>query len=150
MPFGVTAIKVGYPRCRPTGRISEPKAAHWPPSGSSPTGPRRHGISGTNRAQPGLREALAVCHAATPCSSPKLDRLSPASSDARDIVDELTAHGAREAVQAQATSEAQLVAPVAGRDHSTLEFAEMPDVAGHWASMPMNANSSTVLLTSMC
>jgi DNA invertase Pin-like site-specific DNA recombinase len=57
-----------------------------------------HGLTGTNRARPGLREAMAACRAGDTLVVTKLDRLarSPPDArrptpDARDIVAELTA-----------------------------------------------------------
>jgi DNA invertase Pin-like site-specific DNA recombinase len=50
-----------------------------------------HGLTATNRARPGLREALAACRAGDTLVVTKLDRLARSLPDARDIVDELTA-----------------------------------------------------------
>ena len=50
-----------------------------------------HGLTGTNRARPGLREALAACRAGDTLVVTKLDRLARSLPDARDIADELTA-----------------------------------------------------------
>jgi len=49
-----------------------------------------HGLTGTNRARPGLREALAACHAGDTLVVTKLDRLARSLTDARNIVEELT------------------------------------------------------------
>jgi DNA invertase Pin-like site-specific DNA recombinase len=49
-----------------------------------------HGLTGINRARPGLREALAACRAGDTLVVTKLDRLARSLPDARDIVDELT------------------------------------------------------------
>jgi len=54
-----------------------------------------HGITGTNRARPGLREALAACRPGDTLVVTKLDRLARSVPDARDIVDELTARNVR-------------------------------------------------------
>jgi len=54
-----------------------------------------HGLTGTNRARPGLREALAACRAGDTLVVSKLDRLARSVPDARDIVDELTARGVK-------------------------------------------------------
>jgi DNA invertase Pin-like site-specific DNA recombinase len=51
-----------------------------------------HGLTGTNRARPGLREALAACRAGDTLVVTKLDRLARSLPDARDIADELTSH----------------------------------------------------------
>jgi len=50
-----------------------------------------HGLTGTNRARPGLREALAACRAGDTLVVAKLDRLARSLRDAKDIIDELTA-----------------------------------------------------------
>jgi DNA invertase Pin-like site-specific DNA recombinase len=49
-----------------------------------------HGLTGTNRARPGLREALAACRSGDTLVVTKLDWLARSLRDARDIVDELT------------------------------------------------------------
>ena len=53
------------------------------------------GLTGTNRARPGLREALAACRSGDTLVVTKLDRLARSVPDARDIVEELTANGIR-------------------------------------------------------
>ncbi len=53
-----------------------------------------HGLTGANRARPGLREALAACRAGDTLVVTKLDRLARSLPDARDIADELTRKGA--------------------------------------------------------
>jgi DNA invertase Pin-like site-specific DNA recombinase len=52
-----------------------------------------HGLSGTTRARPGLREALAACRAGDTLVVTKLDRLARSLRDATDIADELTKKG---------------------------------------------------------
>jgi DNA invertase Pin-like site-specific DNA recombinase len=54
-----------------------------------------HGLTGTNRERPGLREALAACRTGDTLVVSKLDRLARSVPDARDIVDELTSRGVR-------------------------------------------------------
>ena len=54
-----------------------------------------HGLTGTNRARPGLREAMAACRTGDTLVVTKLDRLARSVPDARDIVDELTNRGVR-------------------------------------------------------
>ena len=49
-----------------------------------------HGLTGTNRARPGLREALAACRSGDTLVVAKLDRLARSLPDARSIVDDLT------------------------------------------------------------
>ena len=48
------------------------------------------GLTGTNRARPGLREALAACRAGGTLVVTKLDRLARSLRDAKDFVDDLT------------------------------------------------------------
>ncbi len=49
-----------------------------------------HGLTGTNRERPGLREALAACRAGDTLVVTKLDRLARSLPDARAILDDLT------------------------------------------------------------
>src|SRR5690625_7832196 len=50
-----------------------------------------HGLTGTTRERPGLREALAACRAGDTLVVTKLDRLARSLPAARAIADELTA-----------------------------------------------------------
>ena len=50
-----------------------------------------HGLTGTNRDRPGLRQALAACRTGDSLVVTKLDRLARSLPDARAIADELTA-----------------------------------------------------------
>jgi DNA invertase Pin-like site-specific DNA recombinase len=52
-----------------------------------------HGLSGTNRARPGLNQALAAVRKGDTLIVPKLDRLARSIPDARSIADELAARG---------------------------------------------------------
>jgi len=52
-----------------------------------------HGMTGTNRERPGLREALAAVRNGDVLVVTKLDRLARSLPDARDIADELTRKG---------------------------------------------------------
>lgn len=54
-----------------------------------------HGLTGKNRARPGLREALAACREGDTLVVAKLDRLARSLPDARDIADELASKGVR-------------------------------------------------------
>jgi DNA invertase Pin-like site-specific DNA recombinase len=49
-----------------------------------------HGLTGTNRDRPGLREAMAACRAGDTLVVTKLDRLARSLPDARAIIDDLT------------------------------------------------------------
>lgn len=52
-----------------------------------------HGLTGTNRMRPGLREAMAACRAGDTLVVTKLDRLARSLADAQNIADELTNKG---------------------------------------------------------
>jgi DNA invertase Pin-like site-specific DNA recombinase len=52
-----------------------------------------HGLTGTNRARPGLDQALAAARKGDTFIVPKLDRLARSVPDARAIADELLARG---------------------------------------------------------
>ncbi len=54
-----------------------------------------HGLTGTNRDRPGLRQALAACRAGDTLVVTKLDRLARSLPDARSIADELTAQSVK-------------------------------------------------------
>ncbi len=54
-----------------------------------------HGLTGTNRARPGLREALAACRSGDTLVVTKLDRLARSLTDARNIIEELTEAGVK-------------------------------------------------------
>jgi hypothetical protein len=54
-----------------------------------------HGLNGTNRARPGLDQALAAVRAGDTLVVPKLDRLARSVPDARAIGDQLVAHGVK-------------------------------------------------------
>jgi DNA invertase Pin-like site-specific DNA recombinase len=49
-----------------------------------------HGLTGTNRDRPGLREALAACRGGDTLVVTKLDRLARSLPDAREILEDLT------------------------------------------------------------
>ena len=54
-----------------------------------------HGFTGTNRARPGLDQALAALRPGDTLVVPKLDRLARSVPDAREIADSLSARGVR-------------------------------------------------------
>jgi hypothetical protein len=54
-----------------------------------------HGLTGTNRHRPGLREALAACRDGDTLVVTKLDRLARSLPDARDILEDLTARNVK-------------------------------------------------------
>ena len=55
-----------------------------------------HGLTGTNRDRPGLRQALAACRAGDTLVVTKLDWPARSLPDARAIADELTAGSTRD------------------------------------------------------
>ncbi|QBY00520.1 recombinase family protein [Rhodophyticola sp. CCM32] len=59
-----------------------------------------HGLTGTNRARPGLDQALAAVREGDTFIVPKLDRLARSVPDARAIADKLEAKGVRLAIGA--------------------------------------------------
>jgi DNA invertase Pin-like site-specific DNA recombinase len=92
----VPEIRVGYARVSTAGQDLTAQRQALAALGMDP---KRiyvdHGLTGTNRARPGLREALAACRAGDTLVVSKLDRMARSVPDARDIVDELTARGVK-------------------------------------------------------
>jgi DNA invertase Pin-like site-specific DNA recombinase len=92
----VPEIRVGYARVSTAGQDLTAQRQALAALGVDP---KRiyvdHGLTGTNRARPGLREALAACRAGDTLVVSKLDRLARSVPDARDIVDELPARGVK-------------------------------------------------------
>ncbi len=92
----MTALLVGYARCS-----TEQQDLTVQRNGLLNLGvdPARvyvdHGLTGTNRDRPGLREALAACREGDTLVVAKLDRLARSLPDARAIADELTARQVR-------------------------------------------------------
>lgn len=87
----MTALLIGYARCSTDQQ--DPTAQHDALT-TLGVSPARiyvdHGLTGTNRERPGLREALAACRAGDTLVVTKLDRLARSLPDARAIADELT------------------------------------------------------------
>ncbi len=90
------ALLIGYARCS-----TEQQDLTAQRNGLSALGvaPARiyvdHGLTGTNRDRPGLREALAPCREGDTLVVTKLDRLARSLPDAWAIADELTARHVR-------------------------------------------------------
>jgi DNA invertase Pin-like site-specific DNA recombinase len=88
----VAKLLIGYARC---STDEQDLTAQTEALGSLGVNAKRiyvdHGLTGTNRDRPGLREALAACRAGDTLEVTKLDRLARSLPDARNIVDELTA-----------------------------------------------------------
>jgi len=92
----VTAIKIGYAR---VSTDEQDLTAQRQALAALGVQPDRiyvdHGITGTHRQRPGLREALAACRRGDTLVVTKLDRLARSLTDARNIVEELTASGVK-------------------------------------------------------
>ncbi len=88
----MTGLKIGYAR---VSTDDQDLTAHRDALAALGVAPERtyvdHGLTGTNRDRPGLREAMAACRAGDVLVVTKLDRLARSLPDARDIVAELTA-----------------------------------------------------------
>ena len=81
----------GTPDAPPINKTSPPNATPCPALGVEADRIYvDHGLTGTNRERPGLREALAACRAGDTLVVTKLDRLARSLPDARAIADELT------------------------------------------------------------
>ena len=93
-----------HDRLRPL--LDRPAGPRRPASGTRALGvsPERiytdHGLTGTNRARPGLDQALAAVRAGDTLVVPKLDRLARSVPDARTIADTLVARGVKLALGA--------------------------------------------------
>jgi DNA invertase Pin-like site-specific DNA recombinase len=91
-----SGIRIGYARVSTTGQDLTAQRDALAALGVEPDRVYvDHGLTGTNRARPGLREALAACRAGDTLVVTKLDRLARSVPDARDIVDELTRRGVK-------------------------------------------------------
>jgi DNA invertase Pin-like site-specific DNA recombinase len=92
----MAALLIGYARC--STEQQDLTAQH---DGLTALGvsPARiyvdHGLTGTTRDRPGLREAMAACREGDTLVVTKLDRLARSLPDARAIADELTARQVR-------------------------------------------------------
>ena len=90
----MTALLVGYARCSTEAQDLTAQRDGLVALGVPPERVYvDHGLTGTNRERPGLREALAACRAGDTLVVTKLDRLARSLPDARAIADELTARG---------------------------------------------------------
>jgi DNA invertase Pin-like site-specific DNA recombinase len=88
----MTALLIGYARC---STDQQDLTAQRDALAALGVAPARiyvdHGLTGTNRDRPGLREAMAACREGDTLVVAKLDRLARSLPDARAIADELTA-----------------------------------------------------------
>jgi len=88
----VAELLIGYARCSTDSQdLTAQRDALTALGGTPDRIYVDHGLTGTNRARPGLREALAACRGGDVLVVSKLDRLARSVPDARDIADELTA-----------------------------------------------------------
>lgn len=87
----MSGLKIGYARVSTTGQDLTAQRNALEALGVEPARIYvDHGLTGTSRDRPGLREALAACRAGDTLVVTKLDRLARSLPDARDIADELT------------------------------------------------------------
>src|SRR4051812_23369161 len=92
----MSAITIGYARCSTDKQDLAAQRAALERLGVSPERIYTdHGLTGTNRARPGLDQALAAVRAGDTLVVPKLDRLARSVPDARAIADELVARGVK-------------------------------------------------------
>lgn len=92
----MTALLVGYARCSTEQQDLTAQREGLLGLGVDPLRVYvDHGLTGTNRDRPGLREALAACREGDTLVVTKLDRLARSLPDARAIADELTARHVR-------------------------------------------------------
>jgi DNA invertase Pin-like site-specific DNA recombinase len=97
----MTTITIGYARCSTDKQDLAAQKAALEKLGVSPEHIYTdHGLTGTNRARPGLDQALAAVRSGDMLVVPKLDRLARSVPDARAIADALIARGVRLALGA--------------------------------------------------
>ena len=87
----MTALLIGYARCSTDELDLTVQREGLAALGVTPDRIYvAHGLTGSNRERPGLREALAACRNGDTLVVTKLDRLGRSLPDARAIADELT------------------------------------------------------------
>ena len=92
---------IGYARCSTDGQdLTAQKQALENLGVASDRVYTDHGLTGTNRARPGLDQALAAVRKGDTFIVPKLDRLARSVPDARAIAGQLEAKGVRLAIGA--------------------------------------------------
>jgi DNA invertase Pin-like site-specific DNA recombinase len=92
----MTKTLIGYARCSTDKQDLTAQQATLTELGVSPDRIYTdRGLTGTNRARPGLDQALAAVRAGDTLVVPKLDRLARSVPDARNIADSLAARGVR-------------------------------------------------------
>ncbi|MBM1223041.1 recombinase family protein [Ponticoccus sp. SC2-23] len=97
----MTATKIGYARCSTDKQdLKAQRQALIDLGVAEDLIYNDHGLTGTNRARPGLDEALAAVRDGDTLVVPKLDRLARSVPDARTIADQLEAKGVKLALGA--------------------------------------------------
>lgn len=97
----MTATKIGYARCSTDRQdLTAQRAALAALGVTEDRIYTDHGLTGTNRARPGLDQALAAVRAGDILVVPKLDRLARSVPDARAIADQLETKGVKLALGA--------------------------------------------------
>jgi DNA invertase Pin-like site-specific DNA recombinase len=97
----MTATLIGYARCSTDKQDLAAQRAALEQLGVAPERIYTdRGLTGANRARPGLDQALAAVRAGDTLVVPKLDRLARSVPDARDIADSLAARGVKLALGA--------------------------------------------------
>ena len=95
----MSQTRIGYARCSTDKQdLAAQKAALLALGVAAERIYTDHGLSGANRARPGLDQALAAVRAGDTLVVPKLDRLARSVPDARDIADGLIKRGVRLAI----------------------------------------------------
>jgi DNA invertase Pin-like site-specific DNA recombinase len=91
-----TGLKIGYARCSSDEQdLTAQREALRALGVSDDRVYVDQGLTGTNRARPGLEQALAAVREGDTLITPKLDRLARSVPDARDIADSLAARGVK-------------------------------------------------------
>ena len=97
----MTSITIGYARCSTDKQDLAAQKASLEKLGVPPERIYTdHGLTGTNRARPGLDQALAAVRSGDTLVVPKLDRLARSVPDARAIADALVERGVKLALGA--------------------------------------------------
>ena len=92
----MSSIKIGYARCSTDKQDLSAQQEALLELGVTPDRIYTdHGFTGTNRARPGLDQALAAVRSGDTLVVPKLDRLARSVPDARAIGDSLTERGVK-------------------------------------------------------
>src|SRR3954465_7504796 len=92
----MTATLIGYARCSTDKQDLAAQRAALEKLGVAPEGIYTdRGLTGANRARPGLDQALAAVRTGDALVVPKLDRLARSVPDARAIADALVVRGGK-------------------------------------------------------